>query len=80
MDLHLVIQRPLITEKSSIGREEENLRMALWLREKYPDAMVISRASEESIFANEVGKEHNIISVSINQLVEEHLPIAWVRF
>lgn len=25
MDLHLVIQRPLITEKSSIGREEQNL-------------------------------------------------------
>ena len=25
MDLHLVIQRPLITEKSSIAREEQNL-------------------------------------------------------
>ena len=25
MDLHQVIQRPLITEKSSIGREEQNL-------------------------------------------------------
>jgi large subunit ribosomal protein L23 len=25
MDLHQVIQRPLITEKSSIGREEHNL-------------------------------------------------------
>ena len=25
MDIHQVIQRPLVTEKSSIGREEENL-------------------------------------------------------
>jgi TrkA-N domain len=61
------------------GREEENLRMGLWLREKHPGAMVISRTSEESQFANEVGEEHNIINVSITQLVEEFLPASWVR-
>ena len=61
------------------GREEENLRMSLWLREKYPGAMVISRTSKESLFANEVGQEHNILSISINQLLEENLPASWVR-
>ncbi len=61
------------------GREEENLRMGLWLRQKYPGAMVISRTSRDSLFAREVGQEHNIISVSITRLVEEHLPAAWVK-
>ncbi len=61
------------------GREEENLRIALWLRRKYPKAMVISRTSKTSLFASQVGREHNIISISITQLVEENLPGAWVR-
>ncbi|GAB5451319.1 MAG: hypothetical protein Hals2KO_16470 [Halioglobus sp.] len=61
------------------GREEENLRTGLWLRQKYPGAMVISRTSEESLFAQEVGREHNIINVSITQLVEENLPDEWVQ-
>jgi PHP family Zn ribbon phosphoesterase len=60
------------------GREEENLRMGLWLRERNPGAMVISRTSAESRFANEVGREHNIINVSITQLVEDNLPRSWV--
>ncbi|MFT4519250.1 MAG: hypothetical protein ACI9JM_001641 [Halioglobus sp.] len=61
------------------GREEENLRMGLWLRQKHPGAMVVSRTSEESLFANEVGEEHNITNVSITQLVEHNLPAEWVN-
>ena len=61
------------------GREEENLRSALWLRKKYPDAMVIARSSKESLFASEVGREHNIISISIAQLVEENIPRSWIE-
>lgn len=60
------------------GREEENLRTALWLRRKYPGAMVIARSSKESLFAAEVGQEHNIISISIAQLVEENIPRSWI--
>lgn len=60
------------------GREEENLRSALWLRKKYPGAMVIARSSKESLFATEVGREHNITSISIAQLVEENIPLSWV--
>ena len=60
------------------GREEENLRSALWLRKKYPGAMVIARSSKESLFASEVGREHNIVSISIAQLVEENIPKSWI--
>ena len=61
------------------GLEEDNLRTALWLKRKYPLAMVIARSSRESRFASEVAKEHNFISISINQLVEENIPQSWVE-
>ncbi|MEE4281107.1 MAG: NAD-binding protein [Pseudomonadales bacterium] len=61
------------------GMEEDNLRTALWIKRKYPQAMVIARSSRESHFATEVAAEHNFISISINQLVEENIPAAWVQ-
>jgi Trk K+ transport system NAD-binding subunit len=60
------------------GHEEDNLRTALWIRRYYPEAMVIARSSKESLFANQVAREHNFISISINQLVEENIPESWV--
>lgn len=60
------------------GREEENLRTALWLRLKYPGAMIIARSSKESLFATEVGSEHDIVSISITQLVEDNMPQGWI--
>ncbi|MFT4825422.1 MAG: voltage-gated potassium channel Kch [Halioglobus sp.] len=60
------------------GREEDNLRISLGLRQKYPGAMIISRSSKESLFATEVGLEHEILSVSITQLVEDNLPRSWL--
>jgi len=62
------------------GLEEDNLRTALWIRRKYPKAMVIARSSRESRFASEVAGEHDFISISINQLVEENIPVGWVNF
>ena len=62
------------------GREEDNLRTALWIKRKYPLAMVIARSSKESQFAEEVAAEHHFISISINQLVEENIPARWVDF
>jgi voltage-gated potassium channel Kch len=61
------------------GLEEDNLRTALWIRRKYPKAMVIARSSRESQFASEVAAEHDFISISINQLVEENIPEDWVE-
>ncbi|MEH6568803.1 MAG: NAD-binding protein [Halioglobus sp.] len=60
------------------GREEENLRTSLWLRTKYPGAMIIARSSKESLFATEVGDENDIISISITQLVEDNIPQSWI--
>lgn len=60
------------------GHEEQNLRTALWLRRHYQGAMVISRSSKESLFAAEVGEEHNIISISIAELLEQNIPSGWV--
>lgn len=60
------------------GREEDNLRTALWLRRRYPGAMVIARSSKESLFATEVGREHDIVSISITQLVEDNIPASWI--
>ena len=60
------------------GREEENLRTALWLRRHRPAAMIIARSSKASHFASEVGEEHGVLSISINQLVEENIPRNWL--
>ena len=61
------------------GLAEENLRTALWIRRKFPKAMVIARSSRESRFASEVAAEHDFISISIDQLVEENIPKGWVE-
>jgi voltage-gated potassium channel Kch len=61
------------------GQEEANLRTALWIRRGLPEAMIIARSSKESHFAREVGDEHDILSISINQLVEENIPDSWIH-
>lgn len=59
------------------GSEEENLRTALWLRHKHPRAKVIARSSKQSQFATEVGRERDIVMVSITELLEESIPRRW---
>ncbi|NQX88027.1 MAG: NAD-binding protein [Halioglobus sp.] len=61
------------------GLEEDNLRTALWIRRNYPKALVVARSSRESKFAAEVAAEHDFISISINQLVEENIPSSWIK-
>ena len=60
------------------GSEEENMRTALWLRKKAPRARIIARSSKHSQFASEVGRDNDIITVSIAELVEENIPADWV--
>ena len=60
------------------GRPEENLRTAIWLRGLHPNARIFVRTNDVSAFARELGAEHDIESLSITQLVERHLPVAWV--
>ena len=61
------------------GSEEENLRTALWIRQKFPAAKVIARSSKESRFASEVGRDNDIVTVSIAELVESHIPDDWIN-
>ena len=53
-------------------------RVGMLAEEHIPGAMVIARSSKESRFACEVGEEHDILSISINQLVEENIPHSWL--
>ena len=62
------------------GGEEDNLRTALWIRERFPLAKVIARSSKGSRFATEVAEGHDIVNVSISDLLEENIPGDWVEF
>ncbi len=60
------------------GSAANNLRTALWIKEKYPRALVFSRTNGNSEFAQEVGRDHDIHAISITQLVEENIPQEWL--
>jgi Trk K+ transport system NAD-binding subunit len=57
---------------------EDNFRTSLWLKNKYPDAMIIARSYLPSEFAENVSEQNNILNVSINQLVEDNIPKEWL--
>jgi Trk K+ transport system NAD-binding subunit len=60
------------------GSAEENLRASIWLREKYPKALIIARSHQPSQFAQEIGQQYGINSISITQLVKENFPKDWL--
>ena len=60
------------------GQAEENLRTALWIKRKYPNALVFARTDDISELALEIGREHGIEAFSIKQLVEDNLPRSWL--
>ena len=57
---------------------EDNFRTSLWLKSKYPDAMIIARSYLPSKFAEDVGEQYEILYVSINQLVKDNFPKTWL--
>lgn len=57
---------------------EDNFRTSLWLKNKYPDSMIIARSYLPSKFAENVSEQYNILNVSINQLVKDNIPIEWM--
>ncbi len=60
------------------GKEQDNLRTALWIKERYPNALVFARTNDISMFASSVGAGRNIKSISITQLMEDHIPEQWL--
>ena len=60
------------------GAEQDNLRTALWIKGRYKNALIYARTNDISKFALAVGNEHGIKSISITQLVEDHIPERWL--
>jgi voltage-gated potassium channel Kch len=61
------------------GNAANNLRTSLWIKDKYPQALVFSRTNGISEFAEEVGRDHDIKTISITQLMEENIPSEWLK-
>ncbi len=61
------------------GDDDTNLRCAIWLRSKFPNALIISRTLAPSYFARGVCEEHNVVSVNTAELVQASIPHAWYR-
>jgi len=58
---------------------EDNFRTSLWLKGKYPKALIIARSHLPSKFAQEVSEQYDIEHVSITQLVKENFPKSWLE-
>ena len=60
------------------GDSAANLRTSIWVKQKYPNALVYARTNDRSNFALAVGGEHGIKNISITQLVEQYMPERWM--
>ena len=61
------------------GDDHTNLRCAIWLRQKFENALIISRTLAPSYFAKGVCAEHDVVSVNTAELVQASIPHAWYR-
>ena len=61
----------------STGSDEKNIGSAIRLRQRYKDALIISRSLQPSMFASKICKEHNIVSINMTELMEESIPQQW---
>ena len=60
------------------GNTAQNLRTAMWLKRNYPKALVYVRTNGKSRVAAAVGAEFDINSISMTQLLEDHMPDEWL--
>lgn len=72
----LAVGEPVIV--LGTGNTAQNLRTAMWLKRNYPDASVYVRTTGKSRLAIAVGAEYEIKSISMTQLVEDHMPTEWL--
>lgn len=61
------------------GDDQTNLRCSIWLRKRYPNALIISRTLAPSAFARVVCEQHDVVSVNTAELVQASIPHAWYR-
>ncbi len=60
------------------GDIEENLRAAIWLKQRHPNALVFARTDDASSLALEIGTERGINYFSLKQLIEDNIPAEWL--
>ena len=60
------------------GRTEDNLRTALWLADKHPNARVYARTNDASPLAIDIARENGFHTTSITELLEDNIPAAWL--
>ena len=61
------------------GDPANNLRTALWIKQKYKNALIFVRTNDTSAFAQAVGEEYGVHCISITQLVEDNIPLEWTQ-
>lgn len=59
------------------GDDGTNLRVALRLRAKYPDALVVARSFQRSSFGAEVANERGFYVLGVADLIGECMPLDW---
>ena len=61
----------------STDNDEKNIRAAIWLRQQYKQALIISRSMWPSTFTTKVYEQHDIVSINMTELMEEAIPRHW---
>lgn len=61
------------------GVDRTNLRTAMWLARKYPQAFVLARSEARWSFAEEVSREAGIHTFSVAELVTQSMPVEWFQ-
>ncbi len=74
--VNLAVGEPVIV--LGTGNTAQNLRAGIWLKKNYPKAVVHVRTRGKSRLAAVVGEEYDINRISMNALVEEHMPAEWI--
>ena len=59
------------------GVDDENLRTALWLKKKYPNAKVMVRSARPSNFAESVCKKAGIQAFGLSKIIHDSMPDEW---
>ncbi|MCP5178845.1 MAG: NAD-binding protein [Pseudomonadales bacterium] len=75
-ELDLSLGEPVVI--LGTGDAAQNLRTALWVRQQWPNCLVFTRTHDNSELVALMGREHGVRAVSITELLETHLPQAWV--
>ena len=76
-DINLSRGEPVVIMGTSDSAN--NLRTALWIKQKYNNSLIFSRTNDTSEFAQAVGKEHGVYCISITRLVEDNIPLEWTQ-